>query len=131
LSLLLPLVEYSVSDPYSFDPDPDSGILIDLVSSGDVPEYFPILLCSAFNRLIKCQFCTGIFDYIEVLCVALQGDEYLNSGQPSLPQYDQEALAHYNEYYSRYVGTDFRIREPESSVVVHPDSNLSLLGGSV
>jgi hypothetical protein len=32
-----------------------------------------------------------------------QGDEYLNSGQPSLPQYDQEALAHYNEYYSRYV----------------------------
>ncbi len=48
------------------------------------------------------EYGTGIFDYIEVLCVALQGDEYLNSGQPSLPQYDQEALAHYNEYYSRY-----------------------------
>jgi hypothetical protein len=38
-----------------------------------------------------------------------QGDEYLNSGQPSLPQYDQEALAHYNEYYSRYIFPSFRV----------------------
>ncbi len=42
-----------------------------------------------------------VFDFIEIY-VWPKGDEYLNAGQPSLPQYDQEALAHYNEYYSRY-----------------------------
>ncbi len=50
-------------------------------------------------------FCGNKYSFIYLfICFILwpQGDEYLNSGQPSLPQYDQEALAHYNEYYSRY-----------------------------